>query len=174
MCLLPSCSIVTVLSSGPLSRPLLIFAWSRHGSDALFLFSRPKQSVCPSLLGIMWWLSIGLLGKPTLLWTLWVVCTESSWNSHLPYSGFISREKTFMSCLKIYFDRENFHGFAETQFATPTNMSYKSKNGIRTRDNEWVTELRSEVHNLRLPALLLLYLRLRFGNEVVMHPTLGD
>ena len=41
----------------------------------------------------------------------------------LPYSGFLSREKTiFANCLKIDFRRENFREFAVTQCTTPTNV----------------------------------------------------
>ena len=39
----------------------------------------------------------------------------------LPYSGFLSREKTFANCLKIDFRGKNFRKFAVTQCTTPTS-----------------------------------------------------
>ena len=43
----------------------------------------------------------------------------------LPYSGFLSREKTFANCLKIDFRGENFREFAVTQCTTPTSAVSK-------------------------------------------------
>ena len=71
------------------------------------------------------------------------------------------------------FGGENLRKFAETQFATPTNMAYGSEmNEIRTQDNEQVTELHSEVHNLSSPARLLLYLCLLLGVKLSYTPLL--
>ena len=69
---------------------------------------------------------------------------------------------------------ENFHGFAETQFTTPTSIAYESEmNKIRTKTcNERVTELHSEVHNLSSPARLLLYLCLLLGVKLSYTPLL--
>ena len=39
----------------------------------------------------------------------------------VPYSGFLSREKTFANCLKVDFRGENFREFAGTQCTTPTS-----------------------------------------------------
>ena len=50
-----------------------------------------------------------------------IPCKQAVDVFYMPYSGFLSREKTFMNCLKIDFRRENFREFVVTQCTTPTS-----------------------------------------------------
>jgi len=40
--------------------------------------------------------------------------------------------ENFTNCLEIDFGGDNFHVFAESQFATPTNVTYEFENEMRT------------------------------------------
>ena len=83
-----------------------------------------------------------------------MVLASKHMNIHVPYSGFLSREKTSANCLKIEFCRENYHEFAVTQCTTPTNavsncfkIDFRGKNFPNHHRNANFTKVFSRERN---------------------------